>query len=120
MNVYSIRFPGGNYYRNPNDDYNAWPMHIAKLIARNVAKKHKVTTVLVPVGTEHELLTEKEEKVQLEQFQSDYDLVLFYAHSLKSTELTTALKIHGLSEGSDSAASKRERLIAHLLKKAEG
>ena len=99
--LFAIKFPDGSFFKD--GPYNCWPLSSAKPIASNVAKKRNTTVTLVRI----------EEPVTSE---SPYDHVLEFVNQLKGKALTTELSAHNLSRGSDPVASKRERLIAHLLK----
>jgi hypothetical protein len=52
--MYHIRFPDGTNYTD--HAHTAWPWHVAKIIARNVAMKRQVVTTLVVV---EEVITEE-------------------------------------------------------------
>lgn len=100
--LWMIQRPNGDFYTDPKDNVSAWPLEAAKAIARNVAKKHHTTVVLVKV---EELPTDT------------YDQILEFVNSLKGLALRVEMyDVHHLTKGSDAVASKRERLIAHLLK----
>lgn len=82
---------------------NAWPLTTAKIIARNVARKRNTTVTLVKI---EEVITND----------SPFDLIVNYVDSLKGKALTEELKARNLPVGGDAVASKRQRLIAHLVK----
>lgn len=102
--LFAIELPDSTYYKDV-DNVNAWPLHVAKLIARNVSKKRHCITTLRRVEIEEPVNTD-----------SPYDHVLHYVDGLKGMSLRDALYNHNLPYGRDAAYSKRERLIAHLLK----
>lgn len=103
--LYQIVMPNGDLYTDLNSNENIWPRYVAIAIARNISMKRKCVTTLRRFTVE-EVVTPN----------SSYDRVLNYVDSLKGQALRWALMDHNLSRGSDPVASKRERLIAHLLK----
>lgn len=108
--IYSLILPNGKLFVDRNDnDRDNWPLHIAKIIARNVAMKHRCVVSLAPYVEEFRESTEVEQ-------QSYTDKCYAHALSLRGKALTEALVAYGLPKGSDAVASKRERLVAHWLK----
>ena len=92
--------PSGSPYID-RQGRSEWTLDAAKAVARNVAMKNKCVVKVTKI-----------EDLPLDT----YDRVLSYVDSLKGKALTKELKYRDLPVGSDPVASKRERLISHLLK----
>lgn len=105
----------------------------AMAIARNVAKRYgKTATLKRWDGKPHPLLPRDSElpgmwenadliggQTDVEDVtdnESPYDRVVNYVDSLKGPRLAIALQEHNLPVGSDPVASKRQRLIAYLVR----
>lgn len=83
---------------------DTFPLSRAKVIARNIAKKRKVTVTLHKVE-------------EIVNWDTSYDQIQAYVDSLKGKALTAELKQQGLPLGGDSVASKRVRLVMHFVKR---